>query len=250
MQKRDAKHPRETSGRSAGPPEPERAARPANADERAFLVLDPHLRSPFLTPAYDAVSAVTDTTPSPLYTRVVPSQRRTPSAKVPRGYPIPRPRSPPPVALHPSSMTYGTRRTSAQVRSNFATPGPASRTNPEPKQSTPIPIAPTSGTSPLPTNSPLSSSQGKTRRPSQTSLARRRLSASNGARPSSLPNGGRGGALGLVGMEDGDDGEVKGSVGRKEKGQLFECEKCRKVRPCLSRLGGCGARGERRGTGS
>lgn len=32
-------------------------------------------------------------------------------------------------------------------------------------------------------------------------------------------------------MDDADDGEVKGTVGKREKGQLFECEKCKKVSP-------------------
>lgn len=44
--------------------------------------------------------------------------------------------------------------------------------------------------------------------------------------------------------EDEDEGEIRGDLKKKEKGQVFECEKCSKVRGSLGAWGGRGgARG-------
>jgi len=79
----------------------------------------------------------------------------------------------------------------------------------------------------------LSSSVGKSKRPTMMSKSRRLSSSTQSQRPASVPvNSGfsRGRSVSVSAPDDEDDGEViRGSRRDKDK-MLFECEKCSKVR--------------------
>ncbi|KAM0753956.1 hypothetical protein T439DRAFT_322841 [Meredithblackwellia eburnea MCA 4105] len=136
-----------------------------------------------------------------------------------------------------SSSSYGTRRASQTLQQ-------------QQQQASPIAISTSSGASPStslststsltprlssslslnhshsPTSSILSSSVGKSRRQPTTALARRRLSSSASQQRPSPKQQVQG--LGLDVDEALDEGEIKPGS-KREKGQIFECEKCSKV---------------------
>ncbi|GAA5907975.1 uncharacterized protein JCM6883_004077 [Sporobolomyces salmoneus] len=76
----------------------------------------------------------------------------------------------------------------------------------------------------------LSSSVGKSKRPTTMSKSRRLSSSTQSLRPASVPvNMSRGKSISEWGPDDDDDGEVKGSARHSKDKMLFECEKCSKV---------------------
>lgn len=79
----------------------------------------------------------------------------------------------------------------------------------------------------------LSSSVGKSKRPTTMAKSRRLSSSTQSLRPASLPvqSGGmsRGRSVSVSIPDDEDDGEVKGAARRDKDKLLFECEKCSKV---------------------
>lgn len=79
----------------------------------------------------------------------------------------------------------------------------------------------------------LSSSVGKSKRPTTMSKSRRLSSSTQSLRPASVPvqSGGlsRGRSVSVSAPDEEDDGEVKGAARRDKDKLLFECEKCSKV---------------------
>ncbi|GAA5827083.1 hypothetical protein JCM11251_002236 [Rhodosporidiobolus azoricus] len=124
-------------------------------------------------------------------------------------------------------MSYGTRRSSAaQLAASPSAPAP-------------VPIGPSPAAySPSALLSPtLSSSVGKSKRPSTITKARRLSSSTQSSRPvgalsASMPAGGAAFARGRsTSISQEDDGEGSPIIGKskKGKGETFECEKCSKV---------------------